>query len=622
MAYVSHVRKRDGRLVRFEPARLVRSIVSAAVACGYDAFYAEEMADAVITHLREREDNTPPDTDAVAAAVETVLHATNHHEVAAQYEAYREQRKQHREKCTVVKSQQPSLLNAAESLHVTYSSGARTSAWDRSKLIHALHREASLPREAAESVARAVEEKILTSDIHRVTTTLIRALTDNELLVRGYSAALRQQSSATVPFADIEHLLKEKPSHVTREIGAQVVQPYVLSHVFSDDVATAHQRGVLHLSGLGFPGSMHSVTYPLIKAGESARERRTRFSEICSAIRDGRIARVYIKADENFNDAKILLEFIDYAATLPPYSCVICYPAEIIEKIAFVLKDVSPTSSVEQMCVGEGDKITSLVRMAAQGWRTGWMPSLPPAIFSQRISLNIPQAVYRARQQDLDGVIEEIYRSIEVAAQAHHQYVHYTQDHFEELPDRHAALIECVGLYEAVAILTGTGVFEPSEGIPCARVVLNVIAHGLRQMSDTYNSTLMLTAGEPDVCGKRFSAIDQSLFPEIFGYLPLSPEKLEPIIPSYSILERHIEKDTDTHACAERAQQIMKFFSAGVLPCHFFDVAQDEVTACIESLPEMNIPFRIDLLRSDAREERTHDSESDLPGLHSAVGLL
>jgi len=198
---ISHVRKRDRRLVPFEPEKIIRSIDSAAQSCGHnDDFFSREIADAVVLHLEKKHSLEHPSTNDIASSINIVLISLNHDNVASAIQSFQFERENSRLRCTVWKPSQPSLFNAGFGLQVTVNNGQRTTAWDRTRIIRALEKEARISRKVAENIARTVEQKIMSSDLNRVTTTLIRAITDNELLIRGYASALRQMSSVTVPF--------------------------------------------------------------------------------------------------------------------------------------------------------------------------------------------------------------------------------------------------------------------------------------------------------------------------------------------------------------------------------------------------------------------------------------
>jgi len=259
---LSHVKKRDGRLVPFNIERLIQSIVSAAESCDItDDFFARELAEAVTLHLSKKYSDTPLETQNIANAVELVLKSTNYNEVANTFASYRFSREKNRASCTVLKPVQTSLLDANVIFHVTSNHGQRSNSWDRSKIVIALEREANIGRDASEDIARSVEEKLLSSDLTHVTTTLIRALTDNELLTRGYTAALVQSSSVTVPFSDLELILdSENINNLNKTLGEQVSAPYSLSHMYSENVAMAHRRGIINISGLEHPYSNFEKT--------------------------------------------------------------------------------------------------------------------------------------------------------------------------------------------------------------------------------------------------------------------------------------------------------------------------------------------------------------------------
>ena len=88
---LTHVKKRDGRLVPFEPAKLARSLHEAATTCEVQqSFFARELADAIAQHLALMPEGGVPTTDAIAASAEKVMGDLNYQEVADAYRAYRQ----------------------------------------------------------------------------------------------------------------------------------------------------------------------------------------------------------------------------------------------------------------------------------------------------------------------------------------------------------------------------------------------------------------------------------------------------------------------------------------------------------------------------------------------------
>lgn len=536
----THVRKRDGRLVPFEPAKLRASIEAAARACGCaNGFFTQELADAVSLHLAHLAADAPPDTAAVAAAVEQVLNDLRYHAVAQAYREYRQQRDEHRARCTVIKPTQPSLFASDLAPQVTVMHSGHSSPWDRARIVHALEREARLGRAVAEDIARRVEEKLLASDMRRVTTTLIRALTDNELLARGYTSALHQRSSVTVPFHDIDHVLATAPEALAEQLGREVVRPYVLARLYSDDVADAHRRGMLDIGGLDHPLAQHRAvtTVPLLADTAAMVEQvQTWTRRMANAC----VAHVAVVIPDELTPACAALAAQAWSAAArgldEGHRVILVLSRAQLMACVELLSEILPAPACDLWCVGETADARSLAEnihaLHMRGWGVAWHPHARPMPAAQLITLNMPQAVYRARQHDLDSVIEEVYRSVDLAAHAHRQFRHFQRAH-GRADAAQAGIITCIGVDEAVAVLTGSGMFDNADAAKCVRVVLGVVHDAVRSVASTLEIPLLVRLDEPATCGRRLAGIDQALFPELFGFLPLQPDALAHVIPPY-----------------------------------------------------------------------------------------
>jgi ribonucleoside-diphosphate reductase alpha chain len=95
---LKQVHKRDGRVVSFDPARIVSAIHRATLAAGHgDAHFAANQAEAVVRVLEQRFATRIPGVEDVQDAVEEVLVRSGRPEVAREYMKYRMQRAQVRE---------------------------------------------------------------------------------------------------------------------------------------------------------------------------------------------------------------------------------------------------------------------------------------------------------------------------------------------------------------------------------------------------------------------------------------------------------------------------------------------------------------------------------------------
>ncbi|MGK2309547.1 anaerobic ribonucleoside triphosphate reductase [Cutibacterium sp. V970] len=98
------IRKRDGRVIRFDSTKIVEAVRKAFVACGGDApeLLASEVALEVLSRLSEMGEDTP-DVEAIQDLVEKTLMDQGHDGVAKAYILYRQRR-------TVARDQQSALM--------------------------------------------------------------------------------------------------------------------------------------------------------------------------------------------------------------------------------------------------------------------------------------------------------------------------------------------------------------------------------------------------------------------------------------------------------------------------------------------------------------------------------
>jgi ribonucleoside-triphosphate reductase len=160
-------------------------------------------------------------------------------------------------------SSAPGTADATDiALLVSTTSRQEIDTWNRSKITDSLVLEAALEPSLAEEIAFAVEDRIDSSNLMTVTTTIIREMVDLELLERGMTMAHRRHSNLGLPMWDVEQIItnanKENsntthnPESVNLTIAETILKEYALRRVFSEDVAEAHLVGDIHLHDLGF----------------------------------------------------------------------------------------------------------------------------------------------------------------------------------------------------------------------------------------------------------------------------------------------------------------------------------------------------------------------------------
>ena len=277
MPKVEKVRKRDGRLVPFDQAKIADAIFAAARSVGgEDRLLAEELASAVTFFLEKRFDGRIPGIEDIQDMVEKVLIETGHAKTAKAYILYRDKRSQARQMIKVRKSTREVGSSTDIALLVDPGSREELLPWDKGRIQQALVKEADIDPYDARKIAGAVEQKIFAAGLNRISTSLIRELVDNELFERGFSSKLAQQSVIGMPKFDLDQLIFSRsnensnitannPEAINLAIAETTLKQYALQEVFSREVAEAHLTGALHLHDLGYPTrvycSSHSLEY-------------------------------------------------------------------------------------------------------------------------------------------------------------------------------------------------------------------------------------------------------------------------------------------------------------------------------------------------------------------------
>lgn len=255
------VKKRDGRIEAFDEARVARAVLRAGrrtVSTEEGELLAREIARSVALFLSKRPERAP-ETSLVAQAMEAALEETGHSAIAG---AARDWRDWRRRRSAEVRVRETALRSEAEVASVEVVSRGAARPWTKQRIVTALTQEASLEREAAEDVARAVEERVFAAGLNQISTGLLRELIDAELFERGFSAQLRRLEVVGVPKPDLERLVfmgqGKAPIAVEDVVLRTALERFALDGLVSGRGATKHNRGDLHLVGLSRPYRMAS----------------------------------------------------------------------------------------------------------------------------------------------------------------------------------------------------------------------------------------------------------------------------------------------------------------------------------------------------------------------------
>ena len=220
-----------------------------------------------------------PNIEDVQDLVEIMLAESGESMVVSAYKRYRKKRELARRRIRVRDGNEapgPVDVTDAGLLLVESSSEVVTLPWDRDRILKQIMQKTDLSAEVAISVAKAVENLIISSDFKTVNTTLIRELVNNELRERGYRRQLRDFSQYGISKDFVENLMFTKSNEnsnivnnnaeaVNLGIAELVLKQWALDTIFSSEVRRAHHTGAIHLHDLGYPHrvycSSHSIEY-------------------------------------------------------------------------------------------------------------------------------------------------------------------------------------------------------------------------------------------------------------------------------------------------------------------------------------------------------------------------
>jgi hypothetical protein len=258
---ITQVKKRDGRVVPFDPRRIADAIFRAAQSVGgEDRFLSEELAGVVGLYLERTHAGRVPRVEDVQAAIERVLSDTGHGKTARAFALHRTRRAAARGTLTVT--------GPDASLPLVGSDASDAVArWSKARIAGALVAEARLDPSEADEVARAVEGRVLSSGASRVSSSLVRALVDAELFARGHAATRERQRVVGLPKHDLLARLSGSgspgrpadPQALAEAVGEEVLRQVALEDLLPREAAAAHRAGEIHVHDLGAPLRLSSV---------------------------------------------------------------------------------------------------------------------------------------------------------------------------------------------------------------------------------------------------------------------------------------------------------------------------------------------------------------------------
>ncbi len=129
--------------------------------------------------------------------------------------------------------------------------------FDRNKIAHALVKEAKVPQDLAQKIARETEARLLEVKTKYLTAPLIREFVNAILIEKGLEEYRHKLTRLGLPVYDVTQLIKSAGASsasvnaVHKSAGDSVIEEYTLLNVLPRDIADAHLSGSLHLNNLG-----------------------------------------------------------------------------------------------------------------------------------------------------------------------------------------------------------------------------------------------------------------------------------------------------------------------------------------------------------------------------------
>ena len=241
---ITEVCKRDGRAMPFDKNRIAESIFRAAKSIDReDRHMANELAEVITLFICQKYAGERPGIDKIQDAVERVLTETGHVDTAGAFRQYRHERDVKRRSLEVSREPAKPVLDVPL---VDAAGSESIGPWERSRIASALEKEARMEPAMARDIASAVEVKVFSAGIRRLSTTLIRALVENEMFERGLSVQQRRQKLLGVPTFDIERMVMSDSDSAGNRIAESVMRQFTLHAVLSLDISQAHLEGRIH----------------------------------------------------------------------------------------------------------------------------------------------------------------------------------------------------------------------------------------------------------------------------------------------------------------------------------------------------------------------------------------
>ena len=128
--------------------------------------------------------------------------------------------------------------------------------FDANKIVDSLIREAGMPVDLAQKIAKETERRLVKSKTKYLTAPLIREVVNSILIEKGLEEYRHKLTRLGLPVHDVTSLVEAKSktsqgsTSILEEAGKVVLKEYTLLNMLPRDIADAHLSGLLHINGL------------------------------------------------------------------------------------------------------------------------------------------------------------------------------------------------------------------------------------------------------------------------------------------------------------------------------------------------------------------------------------
>ncbi|MCS7113860.1 MAG: anaerobic ribonucleoside-triphosphate reductase [Nitrososphaerota archaeon] len=122
--------------------------------------------------------------------------------------------------------------------------------FDANKIADSLIKEADMPPELAQKIAKEAEKRLFKAKTKYLTAPLIREVVNAIIIEKGLEEYRHKLTRLGLPVYDVSSLMAKHGAYSIEEAGKNVLEEYTLLSVLPRDIADAHLSGAIHLHDL------------------------------------------------------------------------------------------------------------------------------------------------------------------------------------------------------------------------------------------------------------------------------------------------------------------------------------------------------------------------------------